>query len=70
VQDERAGVARAAAAALLDDLREHVRKHDHRFADEPKGAEQDSWLRAIYLTAGWPAPKASAAEPAEGQGKR
>jgi hypothetical protein len=59
------GVQRSAARSLLDELREHVRKQDHKFAHEPKGAEQDSWLRAIFLTAGWPAPTASAAEPEE-----
>jgi hypothetical protein len=60
-------VQRSATGALLDGLREHVRKHDHKFAQEPKGAEQHSWLRAIYLTAGWPPPEASAAEPEEQQ---
>jgi uncharacterized protein DUF6062 len=56
-------VQRQAAAHTLADLREHVRKHDHKFAHEPKGEEQDSWLRAIHLTAGWPPPTASAARP-------
>jgi hypothetical protein len=56
-------VQRQAATSLLGDLREHVRKHDHKFAAEPKGAESDSWQRAIYLTAGWPPPSESAAEP-------
>jgi Family of unknown function (DUF6062) len=56
-------VQRNAARSLLDELGEHVRKHDHKFRDEPKGAERDSWLRAIYLTAGWPPPTTSAAEP-------
>lgn len=56
-------VQRRAARALLADLREHVRKHDHKYAHEPKGAEQDSWQRAIFMTAGWTPPAASAAEP-------
>jgi len=56
-------VQQNAARSLLHDLREHVRKHDHKFRDEPKGAERDAWLRAIYLTAGWPPPAESAAEP-------
>lgn len=56
-------VQRRATASLLGELREHVRKHDHKFRDEPKGPERDSWRRAIYLTAGWPTPTESAAEP-------
>ncbi len=56
-------VQRKAARALLDDLEEHVRKHDDKFRHEPKGAERDSWQRAIFMTAGWPAPAASPAEP-------
>jgi hypothetical protein len=54
---------RDAARALLHDLQEHVRKHDHKFRHEPKGAERDSWQRAIRLTAGWAPPAESAAEP-------
>lgn len=56
-------VQRNATRSLLHQLKEHVRKHDHKFREEPKGAERDSWLRAIFLTAGWPAPTESAAEP-------
>jgi hypothetical protein len=56
-------VQRRASERLLDDLREHVRKHDHRNRHEPKGPEQDSWRRAILLTTGWPPPAQSAAEP-------
>ncbi len=56
-------VQRKAAGSLLDELREHVRKQDHKYADEPRGSERDSWQRAIYLTAGWPPPAQSAAEP-------
>ena len=56
-------VQRNAARSLLGDLEEHVRKHDHKFRNEPKGAERDSWQRAIDVTAGWPPPAESAAEP-------
>jgi Family of unknown function (DUF6062) len=60
-------VQRQASRSLLDELREHVRKHDDKFRHEPKGAERDSWLRAICLTAGWPPPVESAAEPERGR---
>ena len=56
-------VQRRSARSLLDELREHVRKHDDKFRHEPKGDEFDSWQRAIFLTAGWPPPSQSAAEP-------
>lgn len=56
-------VQRDAASRLLTDLQEHVRKQDHRFRHEPKGAERDSWRRAVYMTAGWPPPSESAGEP-------
>jgi len=56
-------VQRTAAQGLLDELREHVRKHDDRYRHEPKGPERDSWQRAIFLTTGWPPPAQSAAEP-------
>ena len=56
-------VQQAACHRLLQDLREHVRKQDDRHRHEPKGPERDSWRRAIYLTAGWPPPTESAAEP-------
>jgi hypothetical protein len=58
-------VQRDAAARLLADLTEHVRKHDHKYRHEPKGPERDSWRRAVFMTAGWPAPTKSAAEPEE-----
>jgi hypothetical protein len=54
--DERAlvlEVQRHSVSVLLDDLKEHIAKHDHRRKGEPKGAETDSWIRAIRLTAGW-----------------
>lgn len=44
-------------------LREHVRKHEDRFRNEPTGSECDSWLRAIFLTTGWPPPAVSAGRP-------
>lgn len=56
-------VQHTAATGLLSDLSEHVRKHDHRFRSEPKGAERDSWQRAIFMTAGWPPPTEAAGEP-------
>jgi Family of unknown function (DUF6062) len=58
---------RTATRSLLNELQEHVRKHDDRFRHEPKGVERDSWYRAICLTAGWPAPSGSAAEPEPGR---
>jgi hypothetical protein len=58
-------VQREASQSLLDELREHVRKHDDKYRHEPKGPERDSWQRAILLTAGWPPPARSAAEPEE-----
>ncbi len=56
-------VQRKAARSLLCELTEHVRKHDDKYRHEPKGPERDSWLRAIFLTAGWPPPARSAAQP-------
>jgi hypothetical protein len=55
-------VQRKATRSLLVDLHEHVRKHDDRYRHEPKGAERDSWRRAIMLTAGWPPAVASVDE--------
>lgn len=56
-------VQRESTRALLHELREHVRKHDDKYRHEPKGTERDSWLRAIFLSSGWPPPAESAAEP-------
>ncbi len=39
------------------------RKHENRYRHEPKGSERASWLRATFMTAGWPPPGQSAAEP-------
>jgi hypothetical protein len=36
----------------LDELRELIRKHDYRFAEEPRGQEMTSWRRAAQLCAG------------------
>jgi hypothetical protein len=47
-------VQRRAVGGLLAELREHLRKQEAEHAREPKGAEQDAWLRALWLTAGWP----------------
>lgn len=65
-EDERefiGQVQREAAARLLSELSEHVRKHDHKYRHEPKGPERDAWQHAMFMTAGWPAPSGSAAEP-------
>ncbi len=59
------GVQRRSARGLLQDLSEHVRKHDDKYRHEPKGPERDSWQRAIFLTAGWPPPAETAGEPEE-----
>ena len=56
-------VERGATESLLHELREHVRKHDDKYRSEPKGAERDSWQRAIFATTGWPPPAQSAAQP-------
>lgn len=37
---------------LVAELDEYMRKHDYRFADEPRGAEQTSWRRAVAFLAG------------------
>ncbi|HZU13782.1 MAG TPA: DUF6062 family protein [Chloroflexota bacterium] len=34
---------------ITDDLAELARKHDYRFADEPKGAEMRSWRTALNV---------------------
>lgn len=56
-------VQRRATRSLLHEVSEHVRKHDDKYRHEPKGSERDSWLRAIYLTAGWPPLAETAGEP-------
>ena len=39
---------------LRAELREFIRKHDYRFADEPRGGEQSSWWRAPPWIVGQP----------------
>ena len=39
---------------LHGQLAEFIRKHDHRFSQEPFGAEKDSWTRAVAALAGEP----------------
>jgi hypothetical protein len=40
--------------AVRDQLAEYDRKRDHRYSEEPKGSEQDSWTRVIDLYVGPP----------------
>jgi hypothetical protein len=47
-------VERRTVATLVEQLREHIRKQGQEAKHEPKGEEQDSWRRAIWLTGGWP----------------
>lgn len=42
----------AAWADLHQELDELIRKHDHRFSDEPIGAEKDAWQRVVRGTVG------------------
>jgi len=39
---------------VLEEVRESIRKHDYRFADEPRGDEMTSWRRAAKLCVGNP----------------
>lgn len=39
---------------LYGELAEFIRKHDHRFNQEPFGAEKDAWTRAVAALAGEP----------------
>jgi hypothetical protein len=39
---------------LIAELDEFIRKHDHRFAHEPAGAENDAWARAVALVSSHP----------------
>lgn len=62
---------RESVGALLDDVREYIRKCDYRFRDEPKGAEQDSWIRALAKYAGILEPtdgRCRCADPLPGRG--
>lgn len=49
---ELVAVQLRAHSALRAELDEFIRKHDHRFSDEPIGAEADAWIRAIARVAG------------------
>jgi hypothetical protein len=49
--------------SILSDLTEHFRKQDQKYRHELEDAEGDAWRRAIFVTAGWPPPGESAAEP-------
>ncbi|MDI6711550.1 MAG: DUF6062 family protein [Thermoanaerobacterales bacterium] len=52
---ERAAVIamqRRKIEGLVGELREYIRKHDYRFRNEPKGPEQDAWIRAVRLLVG------------------
>jgi len=44
----------AAYRALHTELSEFIRKHDHRFSEEPFGHEADSWIRAVASLVGEP----------------
>lgn len=39
---------------VVEEIQELLRKHDYRFADEPRGNEMTSWRRAAKLCAGNP----------------
>jgi hypothetical protein len=47
-------VQRRVIAELISDLSENIRKQGHEYAGEPSEKEDESWARAIRLTAGWP----------------
>jgi hypothetical protein len=38
--------------SLKAELEEFIRKHDYKYADEPRGEESDSWMRALEMLAG------------------
>lgn len=44
-------------AEMRRDLAEYMRKHDYRYASEPKGREADAWRRAVHLLVGAPVPR-------------
>jgi len=56
-------VQHVVAQRLAGELREHARKQRAEAAGEPAGPEADSWQRAIWMTAGWPAPAQAASVP-------
>lgn len=63
-------VQRASARQMLADLREHIRKQGAEAKGEPPGPEQDSWERALHLTAGWPPPAEVVGRPEGEPGQR
>jgi hypothetical protein len=46
------GLQRAATEHLHAELQEFIRKHDHRYQNEPMEAEGDSWLRMVAQISG------------------
>jgi hypothetical protein len=58
-------VQRRAVEGIERELNEFIRKEGAEARQEPRGDEQDAWQRALWLTAGWPAPTASAGVPEE-----
>ena len=56
-------VQRRAVEQIHGDLLEFIRKEGVEARHEPRAGEQDSWQRAIQLTAGWPPPDQSAGVP-------
>ncbi len=45
---------RTCVQRVLEEVQESIRKHDYRFADEPRGDEMTAWRRAAKLCAGSP----------------
>ena len=45
-------VEREKVGRLREELSEIIRKHDYRFAAEPRGEEKDAWIRATRKLAG------------------
>ena len=46
------GLQRAATEHLHAELQEFIRKHDHRYQNEPMETEGDSWLRVVAQISG------------------
>jgi len=44
-------------AEVRRDLAEEIRKHDYRYAGEPRGREVGAWRRAVHLMVGAPLPR-------------
>lgn len=60
----------ASGRDLEHELSELIRKADYRFRDEPRGAERDSWLRALARVSGAPGVRRYAAPRRRGAGSR